>query len=218
MRLRQEILTIILTESFRVGINPGNSLNPQALEKAGLLKDVNRTWKRLGGLPSEIPLKFGNWDIVLKDFIVELDEEQHFNRYRKITLDSSIYNLNCGFNLTEYINYCSQYEIDCLKKSNWGKYWTNPSSEKQFGNPGKNGNLEALGSPRWKQRAFFDYIRDVCGIFYKIPVVRISIYDKIFIDGWPMTISNLLYRRHSTFSKAMVTYIEQKVNDYYDIA
>ena len=48
-------------------------------------------YRKLGGVLDVPPTSFGAWDIVTKDFIVELDEEQHFNRYRSLTLDSEIY-------------------------------------------------------------------------------------------------------------------------------
>ena len=54
---------------------------------AGALK----IYKNLGGVLSEIPVKAGPYDIDTREFIIELDEENHFNRYRLATLDSVIY-------------------------------------------------------------------------------------------------------------------------------
>lgn len=40
-----------------------------------------------------------------------------------------------------------------------------------------NGCLNRAGSSRWKQRAFYDFLRDVTGLIKGIPVIRLSIYQ-----------------------------------------
>jgi len=213
MRQRQEILHSILTAQFGTGISFPSSIAHDDLIKAGLMNEVIRTWKRLGGISEQIPISFGKWDICLDSFIVELDEEQHFNRYRKITLNSFIYHIEKGFDVFEYIKYCSDFENNCLNKSSWGKYWTSCSTEKQFGLPGINGDLENSGSPRWRQRAFYDYLRDVFAIIYRIPVIRISVYDKLFISDQIKTVGMILLTGNRTDSNEIVKFIEQKTNN-----
>ena len=211
MRQRQEILTTLLTAKFGEGRYYPNSIEWNDLKKAGLVNEVNRIYKSLGGILDVPLLPFGNWDICLNGFIVELDEEQHFNRYRTITLDSYIYHMEKGFDIFDYAKYCTDYESNCLKKSSWGKYWASPSTEKQFGLPGINGDLENSGSPRWRQRAFFDYLRDLFAIVYRVPVIRISVYDRIIINGQIKTTGIILLKGNASELNEMVKFIERKV-------
>ena len=212
MKQRQEILTQILYSRFGKGEILGNSIEPGDLVKAGIMNEVFRTYKRLGGILNHLPLSFGKWDICLNGFIVELDEEQHFNRYRTITLDSYIYHLENGFDIFAYKKYCLDNELCCLAKSSWGKYWTSPSTEKQFGLPGPKGDLNGNGSPRWKQRAFYDYLRDLYSMIYKIPLLRISVYDKIHIKKQLKVVGSILSEACSDDLKELVNFIERKTN------
>lgn len=212
MRQHQEILTKILIDKFGIGKYYPNSIELSLLNKAGILNEMVRTYRKLGGILDVPPLFFGKWDICLTEFIVELDEEQHFNRYRAATLESYIYHMEKGFDIIDYVKYCTDYETNCLKKASWGKYWTSPSSEKQFGLPGVNCDLENSGSPRWRQRAFYDYLRDMFAMGYRIPVMRLSIYDKIFANGHVKLIGNVLEEGNATNLNEIVKFIEQKVN------
>ncbi len=46
----------------------------------------------LGGVLDNFPTEIGVWDATFSEgFHIELDEEQHFNRYRNITLRSAVY-------------------------------------------------------------------------------------------------------------------------------
>jgi len=210
MKQRQEILSRILIDHFGTGTEPGNSMNPDHLIRLGLMNEVERTYRKLGGVLENVPLRFGSWDIVLKDFIVELDEEQHFNRYRALTLESFVYHEIKGFDVVDYTRYCAHYEPECVKKSTWGKYWTSPSTEKQFGMPGERGKLSRNGSPRWKQRAFYDYLRDVFAMISGIPVIRISVYDKIKIGHQLKSVDIILSDNNSFDLNEIPKFIERK--------
>lgn len=212
MKQRQKLLSKLMTEHYGIGNNPGNSLYPNDLKRAGLTNEVNRIWKNLGGIGEAYPLLFGDWDMILEGFILELDEEQHFNRYRATTLKSFTYHVGNGFELIDYTRYCLQYENECLEKSSWGKYWTSPSIERQFGLPGINGDLEGNGSPRWRQRAFYDYLRDVFAMIYRIPLIRVSIYDKIIANGLIKSVGTILIDGNTSDLNEIVKFIGQKVN------
>lgn len=211
MKQRQEILSGILNNYYEAGNNPGNSIFSNDLKKGGLTNEVYRIWKKLDGQNDLYPLEFGGWDIILEKFILELDEEQHFNRYRGITLESFTYHVSNCFEISEYTKYCSTKEQDCLKKSSWGKYWTSPSSEQQFGKPGINGDLNGNGSPRWRQRAYYDYLRDVFATVYQVRLIRISIYDKLIISGRIRTIGELLEDNCQGNNAEILKFIDQKI-------
>ena len=131
-------------------------------------------YKELGGTQEESPLKFGAWDISTPKFIMELDEENHFNRYRLQTLNSNIYQSIKGFPLEAYKQFCTQYESRYRK---FRGYWKSDSSENLFMKSNDNGCLNGTGSSRWKQRAFYDFLRDVTGLIKEIPVIHLSIYQ-----------------------------------------
>ncbi len=144
------------------------SLSPE------LYSEMKSMYKELGGTQEDPPLTFGPWDISTPEFIIELDEENHFNRYRLQTLNSNIYQMINGFRLDEYMRFCTLYESGCRKH---GGFWKNNSSEKLFVKSDDNGCLDGAGSSRWRQRAFYDFLRDVTGLIKEIPVIRLSIYQ-----------------------------------------
>ena len=146
----------------------------QFLLSSEFYSEVESMYKELGGILGEPPLTFGSWDISTPEFILELDEENHFNRYRLQTLNSNIYQMINGFRLDEYMRFCTLYESGCRKH---GGFWKNNSSEKLFVKSDDNGCLDGAGSSRWRQRAFYDFLRDVTGLIMEIPVIRLSIYQ-----------------------------------------
>jgi hypothetical protein len=91
--------------------------------------------------------------------VVELDEQRHFNRYRSLTLESSIYSHLPQFPLQLYKDLCVKHEEQCLKAGGFGGNWSNPSCEKDFGKASEPKKLSGNGSPRWKQRAFYDFLK-----------------------------------------------------------
>ncbi len=135
---------------------------------------MTEMYRTLGGIEEKTPLNTGKYDIDLEDCIIELDEENHFNRYRLITLNSPIYKDWKNFNVTDYQQYCIDYEAKCCM---YGGYWNNPSSDKQYGISSNKGDLDGNGPSRWKQRAFYDFAKDVYSMVTGVPVIRISIYD-----------------------------------------
>lgn len=73
-------------------------------------KEINHVYKSLGGILKDYPTGFGDFDIITENYFVELDEENHFNRYRKITLQSEIYKQYKYFSVADYIIYCDAME------------------------------------------------------------------------------------------------------------
>jgi hypothetical protein len=120
----------------------------------------------------------GNFDYLM----IELDEELHFNPYREETLKRAVYKraFLSKFPSNAYIGYCSSHKGACLKRGSFGNYWSTNASEVQFNKPSSPGNLVGVGSPRWKQRAIYDLIKDAApGFIDNICVSRISVWDKL---------------------------------------
>lgn len=146
-------------------------------------REVFRVYRQLGGVLDEAPYRPGRWDLELPGVAVELDEEQHFNRYRLVTLDSSNYQSLVGFPITEYRGYCTEHESECVRKASNRGYWSSESTVAQFGEGDPPGQFAAGGSPRWKQRAFYDYLKDLAPEVVGTPVARIAIWDSVVVGG-----------------------------------
>jgi hypothetical protein len=136
------------------------------------------TYRELGGIQALPQLRPNGWDIVLADgLIVELDEEQHFNRYRAATL-------GLGWASTlpwreDYLRMCAQFEVAAVAKNSGGGFWEKPGAVAQFGPAGSRKDLDGAGSPRWKQRAVYDALRDIAAAAGIVTLARLSVYDVV---------------------------------------
>jgi hypothetical protein len=153
--------------------------------------EVSRVYAELGGILQPWELNLRAWDIEFDGIAVELDEHLHFNRYRLWTLCSPLYGRLSRFPLAAYREFCADREPDCREAGKWGGRWTNKSCEKQFGPAGEQGELSGAGSPRWKQRAFYDYVKDLAPLLVGVRVARISIWDTLD-DGGERTVRQIL--------------------------
>jgi hypothetical protein len=161
------------------------------IERADLRSDISSVYKSLGGV-GDFKLNLRSWDIAFEGIAIELDEYLHFNRYRFRTLESSLYTRLPGFPLEEYVKYCSDHEGRCLSAGSYGGRWTNKSAERQFGPAGNKKELNGAGAPRWKQRAFYDFVKDLSPILIGVHLVRIAVWDKIHDNGIVRTVEDIL--------------------------
>ena len=130
MGQRQEKLKEITLKKFTAFKH--DKLTLKELENSNVVKFVSDTYKKLGGQLDTFPTNYGPWDISTKDFILELDEERHFNRYRLETLRSNFYDTHTSFSVVNYKNFCNDFENHCLSAASWSKNWKNDSTEKMF--------------------------------------------------------------------------------------
>jgi hypothetical protein len=138
-------------------------------------------YRALGGDAEEfVAFRPGAWDLALADgVIVELDEEQHLNRYRRATLepawtDALPWASDCR-------TYSEQHEAAALRKARWGGYWASPSTERMFGAAAEPGEFAGGGAPRWKQRALYDAMRDAVAVSGAVRLARVAVWDEL--DG-----------------------------------
>ena len=80
-----------------------------------------------------------------------------------------------------------------------------------FGPAQQNGDLIGYGSPRWKQRAFYNYLKDISYLATNIPVVRLSIYDSIDYRGRKYALGDLLESNH-TISDDLAVVIQELID------
>jgi len=90
-----------------------------------------------------------------------------------------------------------------LDTASYGRKWTGKTSkeekagkksfcEKQFGQAAPARDLSGTGSPRWKQRAFYDFIKDLSPLIISVSMARISIWDEIKVKQKSFLINDIL--------------------------
>lgn len=142
-------------------------------------RELLAIYRNLGGVLHSPVLAPGDWDFAFSDgFIVELDEDLHFNRYRAATL---------GLPWAPMLPWTSDYQRQCIdgeemcwRAGRLGGKWTSSSTVKMFGPGDSPGTFVSGGSPRWKQRALYDAVKDAFAAHTdKHRLARISIHDVI---------------------------------------
>lgn len=177
------------------------------IAKSAYEKAVQELYIKLGGIQETYPLNLRTWDMQFSGVAVELDEEQHFHRYRAQTLASHIYKELPNFPFSVYQTYCSKREN---KARTDGGFWTNPSCDKQFGIANARGDLTGNGASRWKQRAFYDFVKDLSPLILGFNVVRVAIWDTVSVAGRQMTVENALEYVDGKVRDAFIELIEQR--------
>jgi hypothetical protein len=153
--------------------------------------EIERVYRELGGIAQRFPLNLCRWDIEFQGIAVELDECLHFNRYRGETLKSASYPRLPKFPLEKYRCFCSKHEDKCVRSGSYGKKWSSRTAADQFGCPSPLRDLSGNGSPRWKQRAFYDFVKDLSPLLIGVKVVRISVWDQL-VEGETTTVGEVL--------------------------
>jgi len=180
------------------------------IQNSTFYEEVKNVYKNLGGILSEIPINLRKWDIEIDGIAFELDEQLHFNRYRNITLQSNIYEQLPKFPLSSYVTYCKYYEEACISAGSYGGKWSNDSCEKQFGKASSLKNFNGVGAPRWKQRAFYDFVKDLTNLLFNIPLVRISIHDVIIINNNKIPVKEVVENSGSYGSLELYELIKER--------
>lgn len=86
-------------------------VNKNIFSESKFHTELNRVYKLLGGILEHYPTGFGDFDIITENYFIELDEENHFNRYRKFTIQSEIYQQYRYFSVANYVTYFSQASL-----------------------------------------------------------------------------------------------------------
>lgn len=176
---------------------------------AGVVSDLVDMYRKLGGTMATPPHNLRAWDIEFDGYAVELDECLHFNRYRLLTLESPRYALLPGFPLKTYRSYCSDYESECLAGT-WGKRWSTVSSDRQFGVAPPLKDFSDNGPSRWKQRAFYDFVKDISSEIVGTKVVRIAVWDDIEDEGGRRSVGSALRKPSTSTADAIVSLIRSR--------
>ena len=80
---------------------------------------IMELFRLFGGSANTRRLRPGPWDLAFEGgLVVELDEELHFNRYRRLTLDQK-WTKPLPWR-EDYLSYSEQFEVECLRAATWG--------------------------------------------------------------------------------------------------
>ncbi len=136
-------------------------------------------YRALGGRAASPQLRPGAWDLAFRGgLVVELDEELHFNRYRRLTLEPS-WAASLPWR-QEYLVYTVQHETECFAAARGGKRWTNASCEAMFWTADPPGMFGTRGAPRWKQRALCEAMKDAVALDHsEMRVARLATVDRV---------------------------------------
>lgn len=88
-------------------------------------------YRGLGGIEDHPRLRPGTWDLSFGGVLVELDEELHFNRYRRRTIEAALWSSTPWASF--YMDASVHHEPDCLRAGRAGARWTNPSAAETLG-------------------------------------------------------------------------------------
>jgi len=172
--------------------------------------EVQDVYRQLGGIRPSFPLNLGCWDMEFEGIAIELDECLHFNRYRAITLASIAYTQLSRFPLSNYQRYCSHYEDECLRGGGYGGKWSNPSCVAQFGAASPPKDLTQNGSPRWRQRAFYDFVKDLSPLIIGVTVIRVAVWDTVVEDGYSRTVAEVLTAPSHASGAALASLLRER--------
>lgn len=164
---------LLAAAGYRIAAKPPKASTEDMSAKArGTAMEV---YERLGGRPEGRAINSGTWDLAVEgNLLIEVDEQEHFTRHRIVSLEGTTFPWTA-----DYQRYSAAHEDRCRT---YGKYWTTDRSAAMFGPASAPGNHDGVGSPRWRQRALYDAVRDIW--VQDNPgwrLARLSMYD--VVDG-----------------------------------
>ena len=177
-----------------------------------LYSTAEEVFKSLGGINMDIPANLG-MHLQYQGLLIQIDDELHFNRYRKISLESSFYKDHSGFKVLEYLRNCRIEEKECIKSGLAGSNWHNPKAKKMFGDSEEPGDLsmERNGSSAWKLRAWIDFIQDISGEIMGYKVLRISVYDKLMVNNKIQSLGTLMKTSQKKNYEYIAKYLVRRI-------
>lgn len=182
----------------------------KSIKARDLLEDLKACYQRLGG-KSNFPSFSFYCRMVTGKCIVILDDHAHFNRYRNLTLRSSLYDQIPKYPKAGYQRYCRSYEKECLKAGMREGVWSSGTAEKYFGPAAEPGDFFGNGATGWKLQAYKDYLRDLSAFSAGYTLIPVSVYDNLMIDGKLVKIETILNSRHSQHERSLLRYLERRM-------
>lgn len=176
---------------------------------AALIKEV---YQQLEG-------KDSCWNITVKlpdgletaQIRLSIDDALHLNRYRAQTLQAPFYQVPEMQWVEAYRRLCRSAERDCLKDGSRQGVWSNAEAEKHFGTAQEAGDFFGTGSPGWCLNAFRDFLTDIYLNGGSQTFKRISIYDRLMVQGSLLPLQQLLQSRSGLNQPYLFKYLARQL-------
>ncbi len=185
--------------------------------ETSMAEPILEGYKALGGLADPASLHSTSFDLQTSRFTLQLDEALHFNRYRFITLKSSIYDNLPGIDVDKYRMYCRKYEKECLKSGSSKPFWTNKLAEQHFGDPEDFGDLSGNGAPGWKLLAFQELLKDAYAAHNKVKLMRIPIWEELMFNKQLQKLKDILLSPGEREAEIILNLIDRKLIRLYHL-
>jgi len=172
---------------------------------------MQQLYGQIGGKKSPIYLPKVKFDFKIGNHLFIYDNENHFNRYRLISLKSDLYSI---FNFSwrdAYLRLSRTYEKDCLKSGMQERIWDGPPlAQKHFGESEEPGDLSGNGAAGWKLNAYNDAQIDLYSRLLGYKLVRIPKYENLMIGGSLKMIDQLLLSPKESNAPGIAAWIKRK--------
>ena len=187
-------------------------LNSKHWIKLPQAPEVEEVYKNLGGTGNCLEIGFSLPEGIETEKVrLSLDGSLHFNRYRAITLQSSVYEVHGISWRDAFRRNCRSQERECLKDGVRQGIWTNREAEIHFGKAPEAGDFSGPGASGWKLNAFREFLADVY-LFNQPPQhKRISLYERLMIQGKLLPLQQLLLSRAETSQHYLVKYLSRQL-------
>lgn len=201
----------ILLQEFKYSIDPLPTLTSEELKKADLYSIAETTFRALGGVSEKLPIRTRKWSLSLENLAIQWDNELHFNKYRRQTLRSELYEKSKAVNKMKYLDHCRKHEKECLKAGLYGNKWHFSKAEEAFGPSEEPGDLGAKGSAAWKLRAWVDFLEDFVPLIQPIKVLRLSVWDELLINKRLVKLGDLLLAPTEEHQEVLLQYFKRRI-------
>ncbi|MBK6264486.1 hypothetical protein JKA74_05505 [Marivirga sp. S37H4] len=132
-----------------------------------------------------------------------------FNRYRIITLRSSLYDKFHPLDIQKVRGFCRTKEKEALKSGLKTVVWDNPSGKIIFGPSEQPGDFGGSGSSGWKYIALCNFLMDLYCEENNLFLKRITPYDSLMKEVKIHQISTPLKLKDVLFKEAIQKYISR---------
>lgn len=182
------------------------SLTASIFERSEFYESSLDVFEDLNGKKERLSYKQREYTLETEDFLLILDDELYYNRYKSVTFRAELYD-KLGYNLPLMRTKCRNLEKECLKKGSVKHIWTNPDAELIFGRSEEPGDFGLNGSAGWKLLAWQDYLADLNAFERKKKLIRISSFDELLIEGKLTPLKTLLLYRNEKNEAVLQNYL-----------
>ncbi|CAD5256745.1 MULTISPECIES: hypothetical protein [unclassified Imperialibacter] len=196
--------------SYEAEVRSGNR---QRLWRSDFRPQIDDIYNKLGGQLTggiteiEVPA----YPIVFEGKVIVGNDELAYNRYAAVCLRAPFYSDIEGLNVEAFLRYCRQFEVGCKKVGLIAGVWSNPVSNKHFGEASDPGDFFGNGSSGWKMLAFQHLLRDMLAKLDGYEVLHFSIYDQIMSGGKLLTVGELMKSPSGEHYASFVKYLRRRL-------